>query len=93
MSQNVRDDPKDNQRQPAVLRMPCCCLARSECVLAVSIYGVATSVALLSVLGLHGHDFGPGFSPFTTEILHQVCLATYAVTCTYFCFITFVFPI
>jgi len=59
--------------------MPCCCLARSECVLAVSIYGVATSVALLSVLGLHGHDFGPGFSPFTTEILHQVCLATYTV--------------
>jgi len=44
-------------------------------VLAVSIYGVAASSALLSVLGLHGHNFGPGFSPFTTEILHQVTAA------------------
>ena len=60
--------------------MPCCCLAsRSDCVLAISIYGVSISVALLSVLGLHGHDFGPGFSNVTTEILHKTALSVYAV--------------
>ena len=60
--------------------MPCCCLAtRSDCVLAISIYGVSISVALLSVLGLHGHDFGPGFSGVTTEILHKTALSVYAV--------------
>ena len=60
--------------------MPCCCLAsRADCVLAISIYGVSISVALLSVLGLHGHDFGPGFSGVTTEILHKTALAVYAV--------------
>ena len=60
--------------------MPCCCLAtRSDCVLAISIYGVSISVALLSVLGLHGHDFGPGFSIVTTEILHKSALSVYAV--------------
>ena len=59
--------------------MPCCCLARSDCVLAISIYGVSISVALLSVLGLHGHDFGPGFSSVTTEILHNTALSVYAV--------------
>ena len=59
--------------------MPCCCLARSDCVPAISIYGVSISVALLSVLGLHGHDFGPGFSAVTTEILHNTALSVYAV--------------
>ena len=60
--------------------MPCCCLAtRSDCVLAISIYGVSISVALLSVLGLHGHDFGPGFSIVTTEILHKSALSVYAM--------------
>ena len=60
--------------------MPCCCLAtRADCVLAISIYGVSISVALLSVLGLHGHDFGPGFSSVTTEILHKTALSVYAV--------------
>ena len=61
--------------------MSCSCLSRSESVLIVSIYGVSVSVALLSVLGLHGHEFGPGFSPFTTDILHQVCLSVYGVGC------------
>ncbi len=47
------------------------------------------SIFLLAVLGLHGHEFGPGFSPFTTEILHQVCLAIYAVnTCELQCIIS-----
>ena len=59
--------------------MPCCCLARSECVIAVSIYGISISAALLSVLGLHGHDFGPGFSIMAEDILHKVALSTYAV--------------
>ena len=59
--------------------MPCCCLARSDCVLAVSIYGIAVSVALLSVLGLHGHDFGPGFSVIASDILHKTALSTYTV--------------
>ena len=63
----------------SVLSMPWCCLPRSDCVLAISIYGVSVSVALLSVLGLHGHDFGPGFSPVTTEILHKTALSVYAV--------------
>jgi len=59
----------------------CCCLAtRADCVLVISIYGVSVSVALLSVLGLHGHDFGPGFSPRTTEALHQAALAVYGVS-------------
>ena len=31
-------------------------------------------------LGLHGHDFGAGFSTFTTDILHQVCLSVYGVS-------------
>ena len=26
-----------------------------------------------------GHDFGPGVSTLTTELLHHVCLAVYAV--------------
>ena len=26
-----------------------------------------------------GHDFGPGVSVLTTELLHHVCLAVYAV--------------
>ena len=59
--------------------MPCCCLARSDCVLAVPIYGIAVSVALLSVLGLHGHDFGPGFSEIASDILHKTALSTYTV--------------
>ena len=59
--------------------MPCCCLAQSDCVLVISIYGVSVSVALLSVLGLHGHDFGPGFSPITTEILHKTALSVYGI--------------
>jgi len=50
-----------------------------ESALLVSIYGVAVSVALLSVLGLRGHEFGPGVSPYTTDILHQVCLSVYGI--------------
>lgn len=57
----------------------CCCLPRSDCVLAISIYGVSISVALLAVLGLHGHDFGPGFSNQTTEVLHKTSLSVYAI--------------
>jgi len=60
--------------------MTCCCLSRSECVLIISIYCIATSVALLSVLGLHGHHFGPGFSPFLTGILHNIFLTVYSVS-------------
>ena len=59
--------------------MPCCCLARSECVIAVSIYGISISAALLSVLGLHGHDFGPGFSVMAEDYLHKIALSTYSV--------------
>lgn len=60
--------------------MACCfTLSRGETVLLVSVYGTAASVALLSVLGLHGHDFGAGFSTFTTDILHQVCLSVYGI--------------
>lgn len=60
----------------------CCCPHRGEAALLVSIYSVAVSVALLSVLGFRGHQFGPGVSVLTTEILHQICLAIYAVSLT-----------
>lgn len=59
--------------------MVSCCLTRSDCVLVISIYGVSISVALLSVLGLHGHDFGPGFSDTTTNSLHITALSVYSV--------------
>jgi len=59
-----------------------CCPNRGEAALLVSIYSAAVSVSLLAVLGLRGHDFGPGVSVLTTELLHHVCLAVYAVSLT-----------
>jgi len=61
---------------------PTCCPNRGEAALLVSIYSAAVSVSLLAVLGLRGHDFGPGVSTLTTELLHHVCLAVYAVSLT-----------
>ena len=56
------------------------CLTRAECSLLLAIYGVSVSAALLSVLGLSGHQFGPGFSSSLTDILHHSCLIVYSVS-------------
>ena len=51
------------------------CILKLQLFKALSLWSSFTNRTFLSA----GHDFGPGVSTLTTELLHHVCLAVYAV--------------